>query len=215
MIIIKKYIYVRMKTKDFYIFRHGQTDFNAQGRWQGSGVDTLLNETGIEQAKALQKKIVEQYPGKCRLYSSPLLRAVQTANIISDHRWCKLNFEVMHDLRECHFGEAEGLTFEEANQKYGEDFVNKILFPTFDTWDESFPGGESKHEVFNRVYACLRNIFRVNTWVCDNSLFVVCHAGVISALQCGLGLENVSYENCSVLHLRYDAEEGRFSQIVD
>lgn len=204
-----------MKVKDFYIFRHGQTDFNAQGRWQGSGIDALLNETGKKQAKALQKKSIEQHFELCKLYSSPLLRAVQTANIVADQGWRRLDFTVLNDLRECYFGEAEGLTYEEAYQKFGKEFVNKILFPTFDTWDECFPGGESKHEVFNRVLGCLKKIFRINTWECDDRLGVVCHAGVISALQCGLGLKNVSYENCSVLHLRYDAEADKFSQIID
>ena len=204
-----------MRTKDFYIFRHGQTDLNAQGRWQGSGTDALLNESGVAQARKLREKIIERNFQLDKLYCSPMLRAVQTANIIADQDWHRLYYTVLYDLRECDFGEVEGLTFDESYQKYGKEFVDRFLFPTVDNWDAKFPQGESKHEVFNRVKSCLKHIFQINTWECDNRLGVVCHAGVISALECGLGLKEVSYANCSVLHLRYDADEGKFSQIFD
>ena len=39
--------------KDFYIFRHGETDYNKEKRWQGSGIDAELNENGKKQAEKL------------------------------------------------------------------------------------------------------------------------------------------------------------------
>ena len=44
---------------------------------------------------------------------------------------------------------------------------------------------------------------------------VVCHAGVISALACGMGFTDVSYENCSILHLEYDFDKLKFIQVKD
>jgi len=201
--------------KDFFIFRHGQTDLNAQGRWQGCTTDALLNQKGKEQAEILRQTILSKNLQLDKLYSSPLLRAVQTANIIADQDWHKLNYTVLHNLREGDFGECEGLTFEQSRQKYGNEFIDTFFNPTIDTWDIKFPGGESKHEIFNRVHTSLKYIFQINPWECDNRFGVVCHAGVISALKCGLNLKDVSCENCSILHLRYDADTKQFTQIPD
>ena len=66
---------------DFYVFRHGQTDMNVAQLWQGSQSDCLLNEVGKKQAEELGKKVKHKLITK--LYCSPLLRAVQTANIVA------------------------------------------------------------------------------------------------------------------------------------
>ena len=64
---------------DFYIFRHGETDINKQKRWQGSGTDVDLNETGRAQAACLFDKLKDK---KLEIiYSSPLIRAYHTAQI--------------------------------------------------------------------------------------------------------------------------------------
>lgn len=64
--------------KDLYIFRHGETDYNLEHRWQGCGLDAVLNENGEEQARKLAEKVLSL--GMTVLYCSPLVRAVQTAN---------------------------------------------------------------------------------------------------------------------------------------
>ena len=63
--------------KDFYIFRHGQTDYNKEHRWQGCGIDVDLNEEGLGQAERLAQKL-EPY-GLEHIYSSNLQRALHTA----------------------------------------------------------------------------------------------------------------------------------------
>ena len=63
--------------KDLYIFRHGETDYNLEHRWQGCGLDAVLNENGEEQARKLAEKVLSL--GMTVLYCSPLVRAVQTA----------------------------------------------------------------------------------------------------------------------------------------
>ena len=203
-----------MRKKDFYIFRHGQTDLNVKGVWQGAKIDALLNEEGKKQALHLAQKI--QPLQLTNLYSSPLLRAVQTANILATHsdKGCEASITILQDLRECNFGQCEGWSMKSAQECYGYDYVQDILFPTKKTWNYRFRGGESKEEVFERVKRTLLNIFYASSEY-DNRIGVVCHAGVINALQCGLGLKNVDYDNCSILHLSYDAESQEWSQIFD
>ncbi len=194
---------------DFYICRHGQTDENVKRAWTGSGTDVPLNETGRQQAQELADKL----RGKIfDFYSSPLVRAVQTANIIAQGR----DVTIMQDLRECDFGVAEGVSFAQTKETYGEDFVNALLLPTEETADLRFPNGESKREVFERVDCCLRRIVSCHTFSWSNrAVCVVCHAGVLSALQFGLNLENVPVANCAVVHLEYDTELRQFVQIFD
>lgn len=185
--------------KDFYFFRHGQTDLNVCGVWQGCSSDVVLNATGEEQAKRLAEKVKDLH--LTNLYCSPMLRAVQTANIIARGIRLYEPIAIYQNLRECNFGLAEGLTFEESCNLYGKNFVDDILYPTKKTWMRHFPKGESKSEVFERVCGCLAQIINSTYWKGQNRIGIVCHAGVINALQCGFALQNVSYDNCSILHL--------------
>jgi len=194
---------------DFYICRHGQTDGNVKGIWAGSETDIPLNEIGRQQAWELADKL----RGKSfDVYSSPLIRAVQTANIIA--RGCDVT--IMQNLRECNFGVAEGSSFAQTKEIYGEDFVNALLWPTEETADLRFPNGESKREVFERVDFCLSRIISRHTLSWSKPVVcVVCHAGVFSALQFGLRLKNVPFANGAVVHLVYDTELRQFVQIFD
>ena len=201
-----KNIFMYIMKKNIFIFRHGQTDKNLAQKWQGSGCDDVLNETGKKQAEALSEKVKNL--GLEKLYCSSLTRARQTAEYIAKNH-NDLLIEVMPDLREVYFGTAEGLTSDEVRKIYGEEFEHQLLNPDQNTWYWHFPEGECKHDVFLRVDACLRQIVAK----AENVVGVVCHAGVISALQCGYQLENVSFENCAVLHLQYDCENGSFIKV--
>ncbi len=192
--------------KNIYIFRHGQTNHNLEQKWQGASINDALNVTGVQQAKELAQKVKNLKLEK--VYCSPLVRAWQTALYVMEN-YAGIRFEIMSNLREVNFGAAEGLTFEEVRKKFGSEFEKKLLFPTPQTWDLHFLNGESKHDVFKRVDACLQKIAAG----AEDNVGVVCHAGVISALQCGYQLKNVSYENCSVLHLQYDSDSRTFTKI--
>lgn len=197
---------------DFYICRHGQTDKNVEGVWQGSGTDVPLNETGQMQAKVLAEKLRFKMMD---VYTSPLLRAVQTAEEITKTAVTTRRMIVMNDLRECSFGDAEGLSFKEAEQRYGE-MVDKLLYPTEETANLRFPNGESKREVFERVQRCLRSIAeRHFTYYAYHTVCVVCHAGVLSALQYGLKLKNVSFDNCSCMRLQFETRTRSFVPCID
>lgn len=92
-----------------YLVRHGQTDWNIDNRLQGQ-VDNPLNNTGIRQAEELKKKLNSYSFDVC--YCSPLKRAVQTAEIITDNR-CKIIFD--DNLKERSFGNLEGEKPEDWN----------------------------------------------------------------------------------------------------
>ena len=174
----------------------------------------------MEQARELATKIKKLR--LTNLYSSPLLRAVQTANIITQHCFFPQIFTVVPGLHECCFGQAEGMVIEDSKAKFGENLVHDFLFPTKETWDLRFAGGESKHQVFNRVINTLDDVLNDVSGYSNvqNRIGIVCHAGVLSALQCGLGLKDVSYENCSILHLScegymYMFEARQLKQVFD
>ena len=95
------------------LIRHGQTDWNLQGRWQGD-TDIPLNATGKAQARALAARLVS-WPIE-NLYSSDLQRAAETASTLGD----SLGLEPVFDAgwRERNLGELEGLTKSEIAEKY-------------------------------------------------------------------------------------------------
>lgn len=91
-----------------YLVRHGQTDWNVKKQVQGV-TDIALNETGIEQAKALHEQILARGIKFDRCYASPLQRARKTAEIIVDNR-CPI---VINDsLKERYFGDLEEKTID-------------------------------------------------------------------------------------------------------
>ena len=109
-IIAAKYIIFCIMRIDFFICRHGQTDKNVEGVWHGCKIDVMLNETGQRQAEELAKKLRFKIMD---VYSSPMVRAVQTANVIAKTNARGCDVVIMQDLRECDFGEAEGVSFVE------------------------------------------------------------------------------------------------------
>ena len=126
--------------KDFYIFRHGETELNRRRRWQGSGTDYDLTEDGVSQAEELSAKLAGK--GIEVIYSSPLLRARHTAEIAA--RMLKVPVKTEADLRECFYGEAEGRPIAEL-QKEMPEIVNNWSRPGGDL---RFPGGESRQGSF-------------------------------------------------------------------
>ena len=120
------------------LLRHGQTDWNIDFRLQGTS-DIPLNETGIEQAKLAAAALSTDWEA---LVSSPLDRAVKTAQIVAE----RLGFEgqfVEPLLLERSFGEAEGLLYDEWREKYPDSLV---------------PGGETLAELEARCHKLLAKL---------------------------------------------------------
>lgn len=143
---------------EFYIFRHGETDWNQSHRFQGH-TDIPLNQNGINQALELSLFIQKINPEI--ILSSDLSRALLTAQIINQH----LQLKVMETpaLRECRLGEPEGLLRSEIETKYGPDSWKKWLSIDKQDLDFSFPEGESKREHLIRQLNYLENFAFQNT----------------------------------------------------
>lgn len=128
-----------------YLVRHGETDWNAARRIQGS-TDIPLNETGRAQARAAAAALVEQFAGTHpRVVSSDLSRARETAEIIADALGAPAP-ALYPDLRERAYGVAEGMTDVEYIDRFG-------------AWDrENVPEAESTADLRARALRTVRRI---------------------------------------------------------
>ena len=100
----------------FYLIRHGQTDWNIEGKIQGK-TDIPLNQTGLHQAELLARGMRSREIAA--VYTSPLLRARQTAELLAGEKG--LPVQVIPELREVDFGLWEGKTWEEIEAEYPRD----------------------------------------------------------------------------------------------
>ncbi|MGI6151844.1 MAG: histidine phosphatase family protein [Christensenellales bacterium] len=98
------------------IVRHGETDWNRLRKTQGM-TDIGLTQRGLKQARRMGAR-VRNMQIRC-VFSSPLSRAVSTANAIASI--VRAPVATDHDLREIAFGEWEGLTFDEIGERYPEE----------------------------------------------------------------------------------------------
>lgn len=134
------------------LVRHGQTDWNLEGRYQGQS-DVPLNENGFVQAMQL----AEQLKGEtfAAIYSSDLLRARQTAQPVA--KMLGMPVQIEPRLREINQGEWEGVLVEDIRARYAELWSQRTVDPA----SVRPPGGETVGEVAARVYAALDDIARL------------------------------------------------------
>jgi broad specificity phosphatase PhoE len=148
-----------------YLARHGQTAYNAEGRFQGQGA-VPLNDTGRAQAAALaEQALAYEFAA---LWCSPLLRTRETADIVA-HR---IGLTPREDARlmETDAGDWTDRSFAEVRAETPEEFARfKDGDPTF-----AFPGGESFAQQGVRVAGAFHDIKRA-----EAPTLVVCHGGVI------------------------------------
>ena len=135
-----------MLTYKIHILRHGFTQANLEGRYIGS-TDLPLCEEGRAQLLALRERC--EYPRVDRVYTSPLARAKETAELLYPDRYT----EVVDNLRELDFGEFEGRQIHDLERD-----------PAFREWIASpesarTPGGESGEELKQRAIQAIAYIF--------------------------------------------------------
>lgn len=150
------------------LVRHGQTDWNLDRRIQGS-TDIPLNETGRGHARDAAALLAGATHHA--IYASPLVRAHETAQIIADAVGLAQP-ELVSDLREREFGEAEGMLVADYIDRYGD-------------WYAEVPKAESFGQVAERALAALDVIARASrrrSAPTAESVIVVAHGGVIRAL---------------------------------
>jgi broad specificity phosphatase PhoE len=150
--------------------RHGETDWNRDGRWQGQ-TDTPLNERGREQAGALAAEVAGD--GIAAVYASDLARARETATIVADRLRVPLHIDPR--LRELHFGGWEGLTTLEIEERYSDEIARWRA----DDGSSAFAGGETYVQMSERVVAALIDIAATHP---SEDVLVVFHGGPIRGL---------------------------------
>lgn len=139
--------------------RHGETDWNREGRLQGK-TDIPLNSFGIQQAEECQQYLKDMKWDV--IITSPLKRAKKTAKIINQE--LQLPLVEMEEFIERTFGEAEGMTAEER----------QIAFS-----DSNYPGKESIEALNQRV---LTGLEKINKTYQGKKILLVAHGAVIGAI---------------------------------
>ena len=132
-----------------WLVRHGQTDWNVEGRYQGQA-DPPLNVIGLAEARQAASRLAGKPLGA--IYSSDLLRARQTAEIIA--RACNAPLRLEPRLREVNLGAWEGMLFDQIRAQYPAELRERERNPL----NSRPPGGETVDEVWQRLRAALREI---------------------------------------------------------
>jgi broad specificity phosphatase PhoE len=149
-----------------YLIRHGETEWNRIGRWQGYS-DVPLSDEGRDQARALAERLITERVRFDHIYASDLLRALETAQIIAEPM--HMPVRTLLELREIDIGPWSGLTRAEIVEQFPGAFVEFDL-----------PPGAESHESFTRRVT--HALQRLTDEHGGQRLAVVTHGGVVRAL---------------------------------
>ena len=152
------------------LIRHGETEWNTTGRWQGI-LPVPLNDIGREQARklaaALRQDAIQM------IYTSTLSRAAETAQIVAD----TLGIPVSVDerLRELDIGVFQGLTVEEILQRHAQEYADFMSQPIAYV----LPQGESREQMGQRMMAAWNDFISQTD---KQHIAIVSHGGAIKML---------------------------------
>ena len=157
---------------NIYLLRHGETDWNREGRIQGH-TDIPLNQNGRMQIVQIAKGLAGICPNIDLIICSPLLRACESAKIAARN----LNYPIEHIVVEslfierC-FGEAEGMTAKERAERY----------PNYQYSDTGyrFPGIEEYENLIKRANSAFQKI--VTAYKDKENILVVSHGAILAAV---------------------------------
>ncbi|MEP7284357.1 MAG: histidine phosphatase family protein [Chloroflexota bacterium] len=185
------------------LVRHGETPWNALGKWQGHA-HVPLNEKGQQQATLLADYLATSAVEIAAIYSSDLLRAQTTAEIVA----ARLGKPVILDarLREIDVGEWQGLTGEEVRAWDGERYA----YIMSDPGNLARPGGESASQVGLRGISALEDMLAQHQ---DGTVLAVTHGGTIYNILDRLGIlgGHSKIANTSLTHLQHATPENRWT----
>uniref|UniRef100_A0A7C4CGH8 Histidine phosphatase family protein n=1 Tax=Fervidobacterium thailandense TaxID=1008305 RepID=A0A7C4CGH8_9BACT len=187
-----------------YLVRHASTPWNELGLWQGV-VDTELSEKGIREAKS----VAEFFKSKKvdLIFSSPMKRALQTAQIIAQEIDYKGELLIDNRLRECEIQLWNGMTTEELLKIYHNEFLE-----WFNNLDSNLNGVESLKSVQKRMYDFVEHL--ILQFPVDG-VIIVSHAIALRMLVSKvLGITppnhvNFSLDNASVTILENNSQKFR------
>ena len=154
--------------KKLLLIRHGKTDWNAEVRFQGS-TDIPLNDYGYQQALKTAARL-KNWQG-AKIYSSPLKRAMQTAETIS----AGTPVIPLDGLTEIHFGDWEGARVSDIREKDENALAEWHLDGFFSIPENAEPWGRIYKRVSQAVDICLGNE--------GERLIIVAHGGIVRAVM--------------------------------
>ena len=185
-----------------YLIRHGETDFNLEGRYQGMFIESRLTEKGRSQARAASS-LYRDVPFS-RIYVSSSERTRETASLLFPER---NDFIFRDDLRETDVGELAGILISEQEERFGERYR---LFQK--TRDFSIFGGESREALLERARGAIDAILADG----DGDVAIVTHGGTVRMLLTALtGIAPYAVSilpNCSFAAIDYKNGVGTLKQ---
>ncbi len=192
-----------MKTKNIYIVRHGQTDYNKKKMVQGRGVDASLNDTGREQADRFYQAYKTVSFDK--IYTSSLRRTVESVQgFISDG----ISYEQLPGLDEISWGTQEGLPYDPVRHK---EYLNGLEAWKSGDLDYRVAGGESPNEVAARQKVAVDHIMAQEN---EETILISTHGRAMRFLVCWMmgqplnAAEAYEHSNLCVYRLTYDGQSA-------
>ncbi len=186
---------------EIILIRHGETEWNVSEVFRGR-IDIKLNRTGIKQAELLAGYLSERKIDA--IYSSPLQRALKTAETISGCHG--LDVKIAPGLIDFDCGEWQGLSLQEVKDSQKETYAEWASRPE----RVKIPGGESLDDVTQRAMKIVDDVIVKY----GGAVVLVAHRVVNKVLICALlGLNNshfwnIRQDNCGITTFAY--ENGRF-----
>ena len=184
---------------EIILVRHGETEWNVEEVFRGR-IDIELNETGLKQAELLAKYLRDMKIDA--LYSSPLKRALKTAEAIASYH--KLDVQIALGLIDFDYGEWQGLPHQEVRNRYRELYAKWLKYPH----QVKMVTGERLDEVRKRAMGVVEGVIAKH----EGSVVLVSHRVVNKVLICALlGLDNSHFWNirqdtCGITNFTYEDE---------
>lgn len=172
-----------MRSKKIYIIRHGQTDYNLRKVVQGGGIDSSLNQTGINQSDAFYK--ANQHVQFDKVYYTGLQRTKQSVENFFDGR---VPHEAVPDLNEIGWGKYEGVPMDHSENEY---YENMILRWSEGELDYSIEEGESPNMAAKRLRRGINHILEQE----GETILICMHGRAMRILLCILLNYDLKYMN--------------------
>jgi probable phosphoglycerate mutase len=183
------------------LVRHGQTEWNRVERFRGRA-DVPLNATGLAQAEATGRRIAAEWQ-PVAVYSSPLSRAVKTAEATAKH--FHLDVQIQPGLADIDYGQWQGLTSDEARERWPD--VHRAWYHTPHL--ARIPGGETLDDLRERGMTTVNELAARHA---DQTIVLVGHTVINRVILLGvLGLGNdhfwsIKQDTCAINVFEADAQ---------
>ncbi|MES2381413.1 MAG: histidine phosphatase family protein [Bacteroidota bacterium] len=187
--------------KRIYIVRHGETEFNKLLIVQGKGVDTDLNETGLQQGQLFFEK--HQHIPFHKIYTSALKRTQQTIQAFIDKG---IPFEPLEGLNEISWGDFEGKAQDFKEREFYTEAINAWNSGNYDL---AVANGETPNQLQARQKEALQVIMGNEA---EETVLICMHGRAMKSLLCLLlneplkNMDNFEHRNTCLYILHYDGQ---------